>query len=322
MKFKLGIACLFVMLTFFSCKKEKYEKLGLQSVNDFGSNPGKLAMYYYEPENASYGMPLLVVLHGCSQDAAAIAELSEWNKLADRYGFYVLYPEQKTRNNATKCFNWFKEDTQEKDSGENKSIRNMISHLQADKNLDANRTFITGVSAGAAMSMVMLSCYPNLFQAGAILSGEPYKAAENATESVKAMAGKISKSPAEWGDLVRKANPAYTGEYPKLLLFHGKDDNVVDIKNAEEIVKQWTNVLNISGNASAENEITEDVRQYIYQNSNGDSLLIYYEISDMGHKLATDPGSSIQQGGGTGTAAKDKDFYSSYWAAHFFGLLE
>ncbi|MEX2589110.1 MAG: PHB depolymerase family esterase [Chitinophagales bacterium] len=315
------LGSLFIIASFFACKKEKYDNIGLHSKSDFGDNPGNLEMYYYEPENHSTGMPLLVVLHGCSQNAADIAELTEWNKLADSHGFYVLYPEQKTINNTTSCFNWFLEKDQERGKGEAKSIRNMIVQLQKDKNLHANRTFVTGVSAGGAMSSVMISCYPEMFKGGAVLSGGPYKAAEKITESAAALAGNVNKTAQEWGDLVRSQNIAYTGTYPKLLIFHGQDDNVVDINNAGELVEQWTNVLGISDLPGEDVYVRPDVRQYIYENTEGDSLLIYYEVEDMGHAIATDPGSGAQQGGGTGTFSNDKDFYSSYWIAHFFGLI-
>lgn len=316
------IGLFLITITFSACKKEKYEDLGLHSVSSFGDNPGNLEMYYYEPENHYAGIPLLVVLHGCSQDAADIAELTEWNELADRYGFYVLYPEQKTINNATKCFNWFLEKDQERGSGEAKSIRNMVTHLQSEKNLNSNRTFVTGVSAGGAMTSVMMSCYPELFKGGAVLSGGPYKAAENFAESASVLAGNVNKTGVEWGNLVRSQNSSYTGAYTKLLIFHGQDDKVVDIQNAEELIEQWCNVLNISDVPAEDSFVESDVHQYIYKNTAGDSLVIYYEIEDMGHAIATDPGSGEQQGGSTGTFSSDKDFYSSYWIARFFGLVD
>ena len=79
----------------------------LTPISNFGTNPGNLNGYYYIPTNLSATSPLVIVCHGCDQDAQEIADRTEWNKLADTYGFKLLYPEQKAINNGSKCFNWF-----------------------------------------------------------------------------------------------------------------------------------------------------------------------------------------------------------------------
>ena len=79
----------------------------LTPISSFGSNPGNLNMYVHIPNNMPSNAPLVLVLHGCTQSASSYASESDWNSLADEYGFYVIYAEQKSANNSSQCFNWF-----------------------------------------------------------------------------------------------------------------------------------------------------------------------------------------------------------------------
>lgn len=304
-----------------SCKKQNYKEQGLQKLEDFGVNEGNLNAFYYEPVGATSNMPLLVVLHGCSQNALGIAELSDWNKLADEYGFYILYPEQKTINNASKCFNWFQAQDFEKNKGENASILEMMAKMETQFNIITQQTFITGISAGGAMSMVMISVYPNKFKGAAIMSGVPFKAANNVFTSISALRGDVNKTPQEWGDLVRIENQNYSGSYPRLSVFHGKQDNVVNFLNSTEIVEQWSHVLGLDLQDRIEYNLITDVRQLDYFDTNNQVLITKYEIDSMSHALAVNPGNGVEEGGKEGQYGKDKDFFSSYWAAKFFGLI-
>lgn len=99
-------------------------------VMDFGTNPGNLSLFYYIPKSARANAPLVLVLHGCSQGANAVAELTGWNKLADTYGFCVAYPQQHFPNNPSHCFNWFKKNEIERGNGECESIKQMVEYMQ------------------------------------------------------------------------------------------------------------------------------------------------------------------------------------------------
>lgn len=302
------------------CQKKNI-KAGLEKYSDFGDNPGKLRCYYHVPDNATSNMPLMVVLHGCNQKAREAAELTDWNKLADIYGFYVLYPEQKTTNNGSRCFNWFLEKDYTKNSGENESIKNMIISVQDKFSTDPTRTYITGLSAGAAMSMIMIADYPELFEGAAVLSGGPFKSAGKLKDSYNALAGKIDKTPQEWGDLVREENPNYTGEYPNLMVFHGKKDLVVDFKNSNEIIEQWSNVLGISLDNNVSTNPETDITRIAYLDDMQNERIVSIEVDNMGHALLVDPGGDIDQGGGKGVFAEDKNYFSSYWIGKQFGLI-
>lgn len=309
------------MLGVTSCKKRRYENAQLQKIKSFDGNSGNLLMYYHEPDQPKDNMPLVVVLHGCNQNALGAAKLSDWNKLADRYGFYVLYPEQKKINNASDCFNWFKSKDNETGKGEVASIANMINKMHSDFHTDRSMTFITGMSAGGGMTMAMAACYPEYFEGAAVLAGGPY-GVSGLDDGAKAMLGKLDKSPSEWGNIVRNArdNSLTVDDYPNLVIIHGKKDNVVDFKNANEILEQWSNVLDISLSSERDTSITTDVKLRYFSNSNETRQIWLYEIEKMGHELPTNPGTGPTEGGGSGVFAKDKDFFSTYWIANHFGL--
>src|SRR6476661_3682567 len=159
----------------------------LQEVADFGSNPGALRMLTFLPENLSPRPALVVVLHGSMQSAADYDCGAGWSTLANQYGFALLMPEQSRQNNLTGAFNWFQPDDMRRGKGEAQSIREMVEHMVREHDVDPTRIFISGLSAGAAMTLVMLANYPDVFAAGAIIAGLPYGGAINAQEALRGM---------------------------------------------------------------------------------------------------------------------------------------
>lgn len=296
----------------------------LKETEYFGSNPGNLSLFYYVPKNAKPQMPLVVVMHGCSQSAKGVAELTGWNALADEYGFYVAYPQQHVTNNPSHCFNWFKKNEIERGKGECESIRQMTEHMIKTFSLDAKRVFVTGLSAGAAMSTVMIATQPGMFKAAAIFAGGPYKPGSNIFSASGSMVWGVNKTPEEWKELVWQQNPAFKGTYPKVLVFHGEKDPVVNVKSAFEIVKQWT-CLHKTDTIPDETETAylgaPDVTRLSYQTNSGDEAVVYYKVADMGHAIPVNPGNCKNQGGKSGVFATDKRLYSTYYTACEFGLI-
>ena len=186
----------------------------LTTVSGFGSNPGNLTMYSYRPDGLPADAPLVVAMHGCTQNATDYFTNAGWRKYADLWKFALVLPEQKSANNSTSCFNWF-------EPGDTARGRRRGALHQADGRLrrrqlriDPGRVYVTGLSAGGAMTAVMLATYPDVFAAGAIMAGLPYRCATSMTNAFSCMSPGVDKTPAAWGDLVRGAYSGYTGTLP------------------------------------------------------------------------------------------------------------
>ena len=172
---------------------------------DFGSNPGALRMFSFVPDHRQAVPALVVVLHGCGQTAAGYDLGAGWSTLAKHYGFALLMPQQQSSNNGNGCFNWFNPEDTARDSGEACSIRQMIARMELDVGIDGRRVFVTGLSAGGAMTSVMLATYPELFAGGAIIAGLPFGVATNMREALSGMYQSPSRPAGELGDLVHAA---------------------------------------------------------------------------------------------------------------------
>ncbi len=314
--------CLLLLLLFSGSANGQ----GWKQVTGFGTNPGDLSMYRYLPKDLPDNAPLVVVLHGCSQNAADFADESGWNLLADRYGFATVFPEQKTSNNTNACFNWFSSSDQVRGEGEALSIRQMVSFMNENHPLDTNAVYVTGLSAGGAMAAVMAATYPDLFRGAAVMAGLPYKSATNAFEANNAMNGNVDKPPDEWETLVYDAYTGYNGPYPSMMIVQGTADNTVDPVNATELMEQWTAVHNMD--QTPEKDINgfvgvDGVHRREYGADTASSQVHYYSIRNMGHGIAVNPGSAIcrGEGGQTGSFSLDEGWYSSFWAARFFDLI-
>lgn len=297
----------------------------LTEIDRFGSNPGHLRMFVHEPVvTPKDSTALLVVLHGCSQDAKGVAELTGWNKLADSLGFYVLYPQTRVFNNPSRCFNWFSSQHNRRGEGEARSIGSQVNYMMLTHSIDPNRVIIYGVSAGAAMAVTMCAVYPELFKAGVSVGGGPYGGANDVWESAKMMMGELDKSPEDWAELVRTQNPEFSGIYPRIIVSHGADDPVVNVKNADELVQQWIALHALTESPAYENYSFEgrpEISRFSWM-KNDKELVIDYRVQSLGHRLLVDPGQGIDQGGKTGVFGKDIDFHSTYWIAKDLGLFD
>ncbi|MCP2327806.1 poly(hydroxyalkanoate) depolymerase family esterase [Hamadaea flava] len=288
----------------------------LTQVSSFGSNPGSLAMYSYQPDNLASGAALVVLLHGCTQDATGYFTNSGWRKYADQAGFALVLPQQSSSNNSSKCFNWFQSGDITRGSGEAASIRSMIAYAVSNYGVSASRVYVTGLSAGGAMSAVMLAAYPDVFAAGSIVAGLPYGCATSLTEATTCQYSPPTKTAQQWGDLARAGYSGYSGPYPRVAIWHGTSDTTVQPKNATNSRDQWTNVRGVSQTATSTSTLTGGTTLSVY----GSDDVRLYQISGMAHGLPVDPGSGSDQCGST--AAYFLDYIcSAYYDAVFFGLL-
>lgn len=204
----------------------------------FAPNPGNLRAL---ASPASKGSALVVVLHGCGQTGQGYDSGTGWSQLAAQCGFAVLAIKQRRLNNPGTCFNWFMTRDTRRGEGEAASIAAAIQHMIQMHGLDAGRVFITGLSAGGAMTAVMLACYPEMFAAGAIIAGMPYGAAHGVRDALEAMKRAPVRTPHQWGDAVRAASPN-AKRWPRVSIWHGALDMTVNVSNAQASVAQWADV--------------------------------------------------------------------------------
>jgi poly(hydroxyalkanoate) depolymerase family esterase len=156
-------------------------------VSGFGSNPGNLRMFEFIPDGLPPSAPLVVVMHGCTQDAATFANETGWTQLADKFGFALALPQQTQLNNPSNCFRWFDANHNRRDQGEPLSIKQMVDKMKLIHSIDPKRVYVTGLSAGGAMTSVMLATYPDVFAGGGINAGLPYGCANNQFDAFQCM---------------------------------------------------------------------------------------------------------------------------------------
>lgn len=242
-------------------------------VASFGANPGALDMYEHVPANLATGRPVVVVLHGCTQTAADI-EHAGWDAIADAHGFAVVYPQQRTANQPLDCFDWYDPATAKAEAA---SIVAMVDREVAT--YGSAGAFVTGVSAGGAMTAILLATYPDRFAAGSVMSGIPYGCATDLTSASSCEQG-ATKSPQAWGDLVRAADPGFAGPWPRIQIWQGDQDRVVAPANATSLVAQWTDV-----HGAAQTPTATDVFGVATRTRYGDSVELYV-VAGMGHAIS------------------------------------
>jgi len=291
----------------------------LSEVTAFGSNPGRLRMLKFVPGGLHGAAPLVVVLHGCGQNAQDINHGSGWSKLAKKTGFALLLPEQRPSNNAQRGFNWFRPGDTGRGCGEALSIRHMVKHMINDHGLDRRRVYVTGLSAGGAMTSALLAAYPDMFAGGAIIAGLPFGVASNLWDALAAMKGDTGRTPADLGDKVRAAS-RHRGRWPKLSVWHGGSDTTVAPGNADAIVRQWCNVHKIDEGAPIEVQTAGHLRHF-WMNSLGVPVIERFIIPGMGHAVPID---TLGKGGHAyGMSApyfEDAGISSTCHIARFWGL--
>lgn len=290
----------------------------LTQVAGFGTNPGNILMYQYVPDNLVAGRPLVVVIHGCTQTAANMDAETGWTKWADQMGFALLLPQQQSANNGSVCWNFFQKTDNQRGAGEPLSIKQQVDWMVSHHSVDTSRIYVTGLSSGAAMTNVMLATYPDVFAAGAPLAGVAFKCATGVSSSLFCNAGTVSKTPAQWGDLVRGAS-GWTGPWPRVSIWHGTSDQTVNVANLNETMEQWTNVHGADQTA----DVSDTVAGYphkVYKTEAGASVVETFSITGMGHGQPVDPGTGATQCGTATGYNLDANVCASYHIAQWFGL--
>lgn len=282
----------------------------LESVPSFGDNPGGLAMYVHAPASLRAGAPVIVALHGCTQNASAFASAG-WNELADQIGFVVVYAEQSTSNDASRCFRWWDPAQTSREGGEPRSIKAMVDYARTK--YGAKDAFVTGLSAGGAMTTVMLATYPDVFRAGAVMSGLPYHCASSQSDAYTCMGGSKGLTAAA---LKSALPPAALANPPRLAVWHGAADYLVRPQNATWLVQQWTGAHGLGDKPTATEKVGKATHD-TYKDAQGVVQVESWLIDGMGHGVALDP----KNGCGTaGAFLLDESLCSARKAAEFFGV--
>src|SRR6516164_3965806 len=232
----------------------------LRELTGFGANPGDLRMFAYAPGHLPPKAPLVIALHGCTQTTDEYDHGTGWSSLADSLGFAVVYPQQQPANNPQNCFSWFLPGDIARGHGEALSIKEMVEHAIATFAADRGKVFVTGLSAGGAMASVMLATYPEVFSGGAIIAGLPYGCASNVQQAFETMFTEQGHAALALGDCVRTAS-RHRGPWPKISVWHGAGDPIVNPSNSEEIIRQWTNLHGLSENPSRQELIESCTRR-------------------------------------------------------------
>ncbi|XKM42849.1 alpha/beta hydrolase family esterase [Rhizobium ruizarguesonis] len=288
----------------------------LVALERFGSNPGALAGYTYLPSKRGKNMALVVVLHGCTQSAAGYDIGSGWSRLAEDYGFALLFPEQRRANNPNLCFNWFNPEDIRRDHGEVLSIRQMIAKVVAEHGIDSRRLFVTGLSAGGAMAAAMLATYPEVFAGGAIIAGLPYASAATIPEAFDRMRGHGGPTGKELELRLRNAS-GHKGPWPTLSLWQGTADGTVVPSNANAIVEQWKNIHDVDASPGRVEDIGRHQRK-VWTDAHGVDVIELYTIAGMGHGTPLDVGTGY---GASGPFMLDVGISSTVEIARSWGLV-
>jgi poly(hydroxyalkanoate) depolymerase family esterase len=219
---------------------EAPQRPGSFETRDFTNEAGTRSYKVYVPAAVTDApRAMVVMLHGCTQTADDFAAGTQMNRLADGHGFLVVYPEQAAQANASRCWNWFKPQDQLRGAGEPSLIAGIVREVAHRHGADPRRIFVAGLSAGAAMAVVMGETYPELFAGVGAHSGLPYGSAHDIASALGAMKGGRSGMPGLKNMPGASSTPRKKAvQAVPVIVFHGDRDHTVQQANGEHIVLQ------------------------------------------------------------------------------------
>ncbi len=249
----------------------------------FVHTAGKRRYKLYVPTQyrADAQMPLLLMLHGCTQSPDDFAAGTRMNALAEQHGFLVAYPAQSANANGSKCWNWFRPGDQTREGGEPALLAALAQDIARNYAVDTERVYVAGLSAGAAMAVILGATYPDVFAAVGSHSGLPYRAAHDVPSAFAAMGGR-DVAYASNDDVPPRTPAAVT----PLIVFQGDSDITVAPRNADTLVRQ---AIGEAAVLAPEKHVSEGEgagRRYTrstYTTTRGDVLVESWQIHGAGH---------------------------------------
>ena len=273
----------------------------------FGSRQYKLWIpAAHDPQRPS---PLLMMLHGCTQHAEDLAAISGMNAVADREGFLLVYPEQSRRANFLKCWNWFEATHQARGVGEPAILASIVADVRKSHDIDGNRIYVAGVSAGGAMAVVLGATYPDLFSAIGVSAGVEFKAATSRS-SAFGLLRHGGPDPFRQGRLAFEAMSAGLREKPRtrmpVIVFQGTNDHRVPRAAADQVISQWAETNACMAGRSGKNGVNRLAEQVTegsipggyaftkssYQDARGFLLMEKWIVHGLGHAWSGSPAPS------------------------------
>lgn len=251
---------------------------------EFGERDYKL---FLPPGHEGRALPLVVMLHGCMQDPDDFALGTGMNEHARAQGFFVLYPAQSPGANATRCWNWFKRENQQRGRGEPALLAGMTREVMQRHGIDPHRVYVAGLSAGGSMAAILGHAYADLYAAVGVHSGLARGAAFDAASAFSAM---NDGEPIEllWADkLHRNAGDAPELDYgAPAIVFHGDDDATVHPQNAQHVVTASVSAAGPPAAAYTEAGVSALGVAYtrsVYQAAGGASLAEHWVVHGVDH---------------------------------------
>lgn len=284
--------------------------------NRFGTRDYEL---YVPSGYTGQTVTMIVMLHGCTQSPSDLAVGTRMNELAEAHTFLVAYPSQTSSANSSRCWNWFESANQRRGQGEPSIIAGITCEVLGEYNVDPDRVYIAGMSAGGAMAAIVGTSYPDLYAAIGVHSGLAPGSAHDLRSGFAAMrkGGSVSAAP-------YVPSGTYSNDSSRVLpaiVFHGDRDKTVHPRNADRVVAHLTasagdsnisskpvlRVTKQQGQASDGHAYTLST----YQDAEGHALVEHWTVHGLGHAWSggSRPGSYVDPSGPDASAEMVRFFH-------------
>lgn len=246
---------------------------------DFMHAGASVSYHLYMPPASVRNGSLLVMLHGCTQEASDFSIGTAMNALARDTGYTVLYPNQNSSANSNRCWNWFLPAHQQRSAGEPALLGALTQQVCAEQELDSTRVFVAGLSAGGAMALILAEEFPDIFAGVGVHSGLATGMANSTAQAFRAMTGGGKPAP---------LNPSMA--HRPTLVIHGDEDRTVHPNNANVIVqrcldqyRQQNSEDDVVSRSHDEAVGNQFAHRHEYRNHGGEIVCRHLQLGSVGH---------------------------------------